>query len=99
MTPSIVEGLQTLQTSAYAPKQSLQPQDDEPSLENAAVGRPVSHSQVVDLWRALNDAGHREYTLELLLRGSKIYIPPPPPKTEPVSWLGQRTLASALLSN
>ncbi|AEO67950.1 uncharacterized protein THITE_2117138 [Thermothielavioides terrestris NRRL 8126] len=84
MTPSIVEGLQRLNpAAAHQHSQALQAQGDEPSLEDAAVGKPVSHSQVVDLWRALQDAGHGEFSLESLLRGSKVYIPPPAPKPEP----------------
>ncbi|KAK4235333.1 endoplasmic reticulum-based factor for assembly of V-ATPase-domain-containing protein [Achaetomium macrosporum] len=85
VTPAIVEGLQTLK-GAVPPetwKQRLQSQQDEPSLEGATVGGPVSHSQVVDLWRALKDTAHGEYTLEKLLKGSKIYVPPPTPKPEP----------------
>lgn len=86
MTPSIVEGLQTLLGSAARlQEQSLPSREGEPSLDGAAVGNPISHSQIIHLWTALRDAGQKEYTLETLLRGSKVYVPPPPPKPEPVS--------------
>lgn len=86
MTPSIVEGLQTLSGSAARlQEQSLPSREGEPSLDGAAVGNPISHSQIIRLWTALRDAGQKEYALETLLRGSKVYVPPPPPKPEPVS--------------
>ncbi|KAK4250061.1 endoplasmic reticulum-based factor for assembly of V-ATPase-domain-containing protein [Corynascus novoguineensis] len=80
MTPRIVAGLQSL--SEAAPGSLLQ-HDGKPSLGEPAVGNPISHSQVVDLWKALRKAGHGEYTLEMLLKGSKVYVPPPPSKPEP----------------
>ncbi len=85
MTPSIVEGLSTLSNDAHSQQKKVPPLKNEPSLDSAAVGNPVSHSQVIDIWTALRDAGNRRYTLETLLRGSKVYVPPPPPKPEPVS--------------
>jgi len=87
MTSSIVEGLQILNGATRCdqePVPSLRA-GLEPSLECAAVGNPVSHAQVVDLWKSLENAGHREYTLERLLKGSFVYVPPPVPKPEPVS--------------
>ncbi|KAK3305855.1 endoplasmic reticulum-based factor for assembly of V-ATPase-domain-containing protein [Chaetomium strumarium] len=85
VTPAIVEGLQTLKGAVPLEtwRQRLQSQQDEPLLDGVTVGSPVSHSQVVDLWRALQDASHGEYTLEKLLKGSKTYVPPPTPKREP----------------
>ncbi len=100
MTSSIVEGLQLL-TRATDPENDTngaqgdgleQPGTErgpepgtEPSLKQPAVGNPVSHAQVVDLWKAIKDAGHREYTLERLLKGSTVYVLPPVPKPQPVS--------------
>lgn len=91
MTLSIVEGLQKLdqpresrrsdESEAEAP---LENKTTEPSLEDPEVGKPISHSQVVDLWKQLQAAGHSTYTLEQLLRGANVYIAPPPPKPEPV---------------
>ncbi|RFU33483.1 hypothetical protein B7463_g2910, partial [Scytalidium lignicola] len=59
----------------------------EPSLSNLALGNPISHSQVIDIWRELKATTSLSstYTLEALLQGSNIYIPPPPPKPEPTS--------------
>jgi hypothetical protein len=102
MTPSILEGLQLLNgavdrerdtgggglphsgAEGGPPGGQLGP---EPSLKHAAVGNPVSHGQIVDLWKSLRTVGHQEYTLERLLKGSEVYVPPPVPKPEPVSWL------------
>jgi hypothetical protein len=57
----------------------------EPSLLSPRLGNPISHGQVIDLSMQLREAGSEPYRLEDLLRGSKIYIGPPPPKSEPVS--------------
>jgi hypothetical protein len=86
MTPAIVEGLQVLNTAESNPDNELpRCQADAPSLDNPAAGNPVSHSQVLDLWKALKIAGHQGYSMERLLKGSNVYVPPPPPKPEPVS--------------
>ncbi len=77
MTPSIVEGLRTLDEAAVHP-------GDQPELTHPAVGRAISHGQVVDLWKSLEAAGHAQYTLESLLKGSRVYVPPPAAKPEPV---------------
>lgn len=57
----------------------------EPILENPKIGNPISHGQVVDLSKQMKDAGLEPCRLEILLIGSRIYIPPPPPKPEQVS--------------
>ena len=65
----------------------------EPSLEDPKVGKPISHGQLIDISRHLNEhyqencqkTTERPYHLDVLLRGSKVYVPPPPPKKEPVS--------------
>lgn len=57
----------------------------EPSLEAPAIGKPISHGQILDLWKYLSEDGKAKYTLENLLCGAHVYIPPPPPKPEPVS--------------
>ncbi|KAL2151395.1 hypothetical protein VTH82DRAFT_6493 [Thermothelomyces myriococcoides] len=80
MTPRIVAGLQTLSEATTA---TLVQNDPEPSLGEPAVGNPISHAQIVNVWKALKESGHGEYTLETLLKGSKVYVPPPPPKPEP----------------
>ncbi|PQE07930.1 vacuolar ER assembly Vma12 protein [Rutstroemia sp. NJR-2017a WRK4] len=55
----------------------------EPSLADPKIGNPISHGQVLDIWR--NWKSHDELcpSLETLLQGSRVYIPPPPPKPEP----------------
>lgn len=72
--------------------------DGEPSLEAPAVGDPISHAQVLAISRCLRKkyetASHRPQLksdhqiscqLDELLRGSKVYVEPPKPRTEPVS--------------
>jgi hypothetical protein len=56
-----------------------------PTLESPEPGKPISHGQVLDLWRDLKASGEAELSLEQLLRGSHVYVAPPPPKPEPVS--------------
>lgn len=100
MTSSIVEGLRVLNRAANPENDTNRAQGDghgqpgtergpeprpEPSLKHPAIGNPVSHAQVVDLWKVLKDAGHREYTLERLLKGSTVHVPPSVPKPQPVS--------------
>jgi hypothetical protein len=57
----------------------------EPSLERPCLGNPISHGQVIDLSTQLRAAGLEPHRLEDLLRGSRVYVAPPPPKLEPVS--------------
>lgn len=89
MTPSIVEGLARSKSSREESDGPDEAQPaactDQPSLDSPAVGQPISHGQIVDLYRKLRAAGQKEYTLETLLRGAKVYVAPPPPKPEPVS--------------
>ncbi|KAM0345946.1 hypothetical protein ACHAPU_006000 [Fusarium lateritium] len=91
MTPSIVEALATTEPSETPriedhdenkTEESPQP-TTEPSLEDPRLGKPISHSQIVDLWKHLIAQGNSQHTLEQLLRGASVYIPPPPPKPEP----------------
>jgi len=100
MTPSIVEGLETLDDplplpGASATEHENTTKNQEPSLESPVVGKPISHGQILDLWKALRgmEDSKNKYSLEALLRGSCVYIPPPPPKPEPVS--SPRLLPSA----
>lgn len=89
MTPTIVEGLElrgtTIIPGIEEDKDSSKGND--PSLDDPAVGNPISHGQIVELWRELklhSDDGVK-FTLENLLKGARIYVPPPPPKPEKVS--------------
>lgn len=69
-------------SSTQDPKEAILP--DEPSLQNPAIGNPVSHNQILNISKQLKSHDINPYHLDLLLRGSKVYIPPPPPKKEPV---------------
>ncbi|KAK4140443.1 endoplasmic reticulum-based factor for assembly of V-ATPase-domain-containing protein [Dichotomopilus funicola] len=91
MTPRVVAGLQSLSETetktAQGTEEISSPHSrvhDESSLTNPAVGNPISHPQIVDLWKALGDTTG-EYTLEMLLKGAKVYVAPPAPKPEPSS--------------
>jgi len=83
MTAPVVEALKLRQSTATddaeAPDASAATASKEPSLEEPAVGKPISHGQIVDLWKSKVS----DHSLEQLLRGSQVYIPPPPPKKEP----------------
>jgi hypothetical protein len=57
----------------------------EPSLSDPKVGNPISHGQVIDLSKQMRTEALQPSRLEELLRGSRIYIPPPKPKPESVS--------------
>ncbi|KAG5805483.1 hypothetical protein H9Q74_009967 [Fusarium xylarioides] len=82
---SLVEATETPQTEDHdetEEKESQQP-TKEPTLDDPKLGNPISHGQIVDLWKRLKAQGHSNFTLEQLLRGASVYIPPPPPKPEP----------------
>ncbi|RGP65925.1 vacuolar er assembly vma12 [Fusarium longipes] len=97
ITPSIVEALAKVEPSETLHNEGRDSEDhdsdnetqespqpaDEPSLEDPQVGKPISHGQIVDLWKRSKAQDNTEYTLEQLLRGASVYIPPPPPKPEP----------------
>lgn len=96
MTASVVEALRVLHDptddAAAAGNQSPQGDqeapstdvaDEDPSLADPTPGKPISHGQFIATWRQLRAQGHERYTLEGLLRGATVYVPPPPPKPEP----------------
>ncbi|KAK7754385.1 hypothetical protein SLS62_003678 [Diatrype stigma] len=86
MTASIVEAIEILdqKTVADVSEETMSPDpDSEPPLRNAAIGNPISHGQILDIWRQLKGGEGTDVTLEKLLRGATVYIPPPPPKPEP----------------
>ncbi|KAK8035774.1 hypothetical protein PG991_001847 [Apiospora marii] len=92
MTSSIVEALRDVHGSEGAPaiddskleeasaKATTADVSSEPSLDDAAAGKPISHGQIIDLWKQLRSLDHSKYSLEDLLRGATVYIPPPPPE-------------------
>ncbi|KAK8875032.1 endoplasmic reticulum-based factor for assembly of V-ATPase-domain-containing protein [Apiospora arundinis] len=95
MTSSIVEAIQTLQDSeGTQATRNSKPEEaseeatktdvsSEPSLAEAAIGKPITHGQIIDLWKQLKTQYQSKCSLEGLLRGATVYVPPPPPKPEP----------------
>lgn len=90
MTPAIVAAVERHQALA-----ETRPGTD-PSLDEPAEGKPISHFQLVDISKQLlSHVGPEEtvgqgcdrdqYRLNNLLRGAKFYAPPPPPKPEPTA--------------
>lgn len=57
----------------------------EPLLSDPKIGNPISHGQIIDLWRDSKKDNLSSFTLEALLQGSRVYVSPPKPKAEPVS--------------
>ncbi|KAE8444656.1 hypothetical protein EG329_014404 [Mollisiaceae sp. DMI_Dod_QoI] len=57
----------------------------QPILESPKIGNPISHGQVVDLSKEMKEREMEPSRLEILLKGSRIYVQPPPPKPEPTS--------------
>ena len=65
------------------------------TLRKADVGSPVDHEDLIRLSILLVQNARREgaktiakeWRLESLLKGAKVYEEPPPPRPEPVSWL------------
>lgn len=70
---------------------SGQEASEEPSLLDPRTGKPISHGQVISLWKELKARDVSPYSLDTLLRGARVYVPPPKPKTEPV-WLNALSL-------
>lgn len=89
MTPEIVRALERLQSRGQLPE----PCDDS-YLNEPTAGKPISHGQIIEISKTLKhinedlqDAESRNYVshhLDILLRGSHVYIEPPKPKMEPV---------------
>ncbi|KAG9499204.1 hypothetical protein J7337_010023 [Fusarium musae] len=82
---SLVEATETPQIEDHdeTEEQESQQPTQEPTLDDPKLGNPISHGQIVDLWKELKAQGNSNFTLEQLLRGGSVYIPPPPPKPEP----------------
>lgn len=92
VTTSIAEGLGVWKELAKSDQRKLQRCESDPVLDYATVGDPISHGQIIDLWTELRNAELKQYTLERLLKGSRVYVPPPPPKPEPVCRIGSRVI-------
>lgn len=95
MTASIVEALEFLQSRS--PPNNNHPENGasknvhheketapEPSLADPAIDNPISHGQIIAIHKQLKTQAYPAYHLDTLLRASKIYTPPPPPKPDPV---------------
>ncbi|KAI0444675.1 endoplasmic reticulum-based factor for assembly of V-ATPase-domain-containing protein [Xylaria telfairii] len=89
MTPPMVEALLVLGHSdnshdAANDKPRFNDTElEEPCMKDPAVGKPISHGQILKTIKALKAKGHVGFRLEAMLRGSSLYMPPPPPKPEP----------------
>lgn len=57
----------------------------EPSLQNPESGNPISHLQIISLSHQLKALNATPCHLDVLLRGSYVYVAPPPPKPEQTS--------------
>lgn len=85
MTPFIVGAISTSnEVGIQVHQQSQASPEADPSLKDPAIGKPISHGQIVQLWKLLKDHDAQSYTLENLLWGARVYVPPAPPKPEPV---------------
>ncbi|KAI1475882.1 endoplasmic reticulum-based factor for assembly of V-ATPase-domain-containing protein [Daldinia eschscholtzii] len=90
MTSSVVEAINRLSeietdddTPSDEESKHSTTENDEPSLKDPSVGKPISHGQIVDIWKRLKHDKGSAIRLEKLLRGATVYIPPAPPKPEP----------------
>ncbi|KAI1464881.1 endoplasmic reticulum-based factor for assembly of V-ATPase-domain-containing protein [Daldinia caldariorum] len=91
MTPSIVEAINRLPKDETDDDEDLQnkegnsdiTENSERLLKNPSIGKPISHWQIIDIWKRLKSEKDESTKLEQLLRGATVYIPPPPPKPEP----------------
>lgn len=84
MTAAMVDALEQLGSLEDRVMQELQDATGEPSLSEPSIGKPVSHGQVIGIYKQIKNIGDASYHLDTLLRGSRVYVPPPPPKPEPV---------------
>lgn len=92
MTPAIVQALERLQnqqlsTTFHIYEAQLEPLGagtPKPSLSEPSIDKPISHDQVIYISKQMKTLGLSPYHLDILLRGSKVYNPPPPPKPKPV---------------
>ncbi|KAL6721265.1 hypothetical protein ACLMJK_000367 [Lecanora helva] len=90
ITPALLTGIKRLEV-----EHQLLGISDSPSLDEAVVGKPISHEQILEISRRLkqldrdshNESPDRSLscTLDDLLRGSQIYIEPPKPRNEPTT--------------
>lgn len=90
MTPALVAAVKDYNITPLNEDKEAELRPNEPSLANPTIGNPISHGQILDIAKALKaspasqDVPSNHYNLDDLLRGSHIFIPPPPPRPEPV---------------
>ncbi|KAK1625078.1 endoplasmic reticulum-based factor for assembly of V-ATPase-domain-containing protein [Colletotrichum phormii] len=80
---AIPEDTDQAPTSDTADEAAATVKTGEPTARDAKIGGPITHGQILDLWKNLKTEGIEGFSLEGLLRGARVYIPPPPPKPEP----------------
>ncbi|CAK7227606.1 hypothetical protein SCUCBS95973_006599 [Sporothrix curviconia] len=87
----MVEGLRRIQgnaTSTTNTTTAIPVAEGEPDLDSPDIANAISHAQVLQLANALKSLSDTDrtvgtLTLEALLVGARVYVPPPPPKPEP----------------
>lgn len=98
MTSQIVEAILSLQVAKGATSSTVTGAEGNANIEEAGLslesqspclGKPISHLDLLQLSRELKAHHLSPPTLDILLRGSRVYVPPPVPKPEPVSRLFQ----------
>ncbi|KAI9799203.1 MAG: hypothetical protein M1825_004846 [Sarcosagium campestre] len=93
MSTTIVSALQDYQTRTTSTglHREIASSVNEPSLDEPAEGKPISHHQLIDLIECLDESHHdlmtsasrnKPYTLESLLRGTRVYASPVKPRAE-----------------
>lgn len=92
ITPAILRALKELQNREQVPETLSEL--SEPSLDQPAIGKPITHGQIIAISKTLREIktdvtnGKLDTIvschLDDLLRGSKVYVEPPKPKAEPV---------------
>lgn len=102
MTPSIVDALKLLGEQRKDDEPGDDGSQNQPETDSStepAVGNPISHSEIISLYKKLDasETSPPKYSLEQLLQGSRIYIPPPPPKPEPVGACSSVSFVSKMI--
>ncbi|KAL5343413.1 endoplasmic reticulum-based factor for assembly of V-ATPase-domain-containing protein [Aspergillus crustosus] len=77
-TPPILSALEAISPSS---------REDLKLPDTLALGDPISHDDIIRISHYYRDThdhtSDRQWTLDSLIRGTKLYIPPPPPKPTP----------------
>ncbi len=73
-----------LKTGNVGEKSVDQNEKTEPVLSSPSIGNPISHGQIMDISKEMKSHRLKPDSLEILLRGSRVYVAPPKPRPEPV---------------